>query len=219
MNNSNGRGGNFPPLQGEIMDNQIKDTLVGFSTEWEECRKIEEELEKERFQVLRDFEKEHEETRERIQRAKNQFESLRTKLQEYLHLQTSTTGRKKYFDGLITTQTRKRAGEYDPVALREWAIKHPRTLGVPKGKKEKEEFLSRARVSLIEWMEVDTKAAVKLAIETSSEGEKIFPDSPVEVEQYTTQISAEKLSKVLTTLSIGKDWDSDGRSDSASDYL
>lgn len=128
------------------------------------------------------------------------FNLLHSALAAYVNEQGLSTGRRAFIQGMVRVQKRlKTSGDYDPAALEAWAREH-QVLTVPKDPSEVvRHLIEEGQLNLLT---PDTQAALKLALKVYDDGNLVFTDHPVGVEEYITVPSEETLTKVLSTLAI-----------------
>jgi hypothetical protein len=203
-----------------VDDITMRDTLLGLTAQWQEYKQIIFDIESGREAAVRSFDEANAEALARAAVLKELFDRVYTRLISYTQDEAIATDRRTFVSGIVRVQKRRRAGAYDPTALEQWvrAKKFNRLLTFPDGKTPESEarrkvLLREMRDKRAAYLDVDTKEAIKAAIETYDDGGLIHPDSPVPVEEYITEVSWKSFEKTMDTLAVEADFDAQGLED------
>jgi DNA repair exonuclease SbcCD ATPase subunit len=194
-------------------DQGLRESLKAWSSDWEELQSITKALEEARKAWEQQFLKAHEALISREAELKAFFEQLHAKLQDTAEAIVWQEDRRAIMGGLLKVQVRKRPIEYDPEVLVSWARQYPQTFGLPKDKEKMKMLLDVLRLQHSNMLDVDLREAEKLATMVGDDGQKVFEDSPLELEEYVTRISPDMFSKIMTILATENDFDIRRQSD------
>lgn len=186
-------------------DELILTELEVYADEWEEFVELTDQLKREEMAWQSRWLQENKERIERQKYLQAQVDELREKLNVYVSKQTANTGRRKYLGGLVSVNVLPRAGEYLPEDLEAWVKDNEywQLMSLPDKKKEQTTYdllTQWLRTTKSDYLVVDMKQAEKTAIDKDEHWNKVFPESPVPLVGKVTQVSEEKLNKVMSTL-------------------
>lgn len=194
-----------PEHQNELLTftpEELFQAVQEFSPKFVRLRDLANQQEADEARLLMKYREDTTDRRAQISELEAEDREFRAKITEALQRTTLYTGQRTYFDGMVTTAIRTRAGAVNEEVFEQWAREFG-TLTFPDKKSPKySQLLDYLREHRPDLLEVDRTASLREAIKTSESGRRFWPESGVEIETFATAMSDEKWNSVMFTSSI-----------------